>query len=197
MLISFDQSCARASEANDEDTGNHILRVGDYCALLAEGLGMPANAVEALRIQATLHDVGKIHVHPDILKKPDKLTRGEWVEMKKHTVHGPTIIGSHPRLAMANRVASAHHERWDGSGYPLGLKGEQIPIEGRILNVADQYDALRNKRAYKAALDHLTTFMIISEGDGRTLPQHFDPAVLQLFKRFHRRFEEIYERRKG
>ena len=187
---------ARASEANDEDTGNHILRVGDYCALIAEGLGLPADFVEALRIQATLHDVGKIHVHPDILKKPGKLTREEWVEMKKHTVHGPTIIGNHPRLAMASKIAASHHERWDGSGYPLGLKGEQIPIEGRILNIADQYDALRNKRSYKPALDHLTTYMIIAEGDGRTLPQHFDPDVLRLFKKFHGRFEEIYERRK-
>ena len=121
---------ARASEANDEDTGNHILRVGDYSALIAEGLGLPADVVEALRVQATLHDVGKIHIHPDILKKPETLTREEWVEMKKHTVHGSTIIGNHQRLAMANRIASSHHERWDGSGYPLGLKGEQIPDRG-------------------------------------------------------------------
>jgi response regulator RpfG family c-di-GMP phosphodiesterase len=188
---------ARASEANDEDTGNHILRVGDYCALIAAALGMPAAVVEALRLQATLHDVGKIHIHPDILKKPARLTREEWVEMKKHTVHGPTIIGKHPRLTMANTIASSHHERWDGSGYPLGLSGEQIPVEGRIVNIADQYDALRNRRSYKPALDHLTTYMIIADGDGRTLPRHFDPEVLRLFKKLHGRFEEIYERRKG
>ncbi len=188
---------ARASEANDEDTGNHILRVGDYSALIAEGLGMLANVVEAVRVQATLHDVGKIHIHPDILKKPGKLTREEWVEMKRHTVHGSTIIGVHQRLAIANRIANSHHERWDGSGYPQGLKGEQIPIEGRILNIADQYDALRNKRSYKPALDHLTTYMIIADGDGRTLPQHFDPEVLRIFKKLHGRFEEIYETRKG
>jgi response regulator RpfG family c-di-GMP phosphodiesterase len=186
---------ARASEANDEDTGNHILRVGDYCALLAEGLGMNAREVEALRLQATLHDVGKIHVHPDILKKPGKLTGAEWVEMKKHTAHGAAIIGDHPRLAMAHRLAGSHHERWDGSGYPLGLKGVQIPVEGRILNIADQYDALRNQRAYKPAYDHLTAFLIITEGDGRTLPGHFDPEVLRQFTQLHRRFAEIYERR--
>ncbi|MDO8445089.1 MAG: response regulator [Deltaproteobacteria bacterium] len=187
---------ARASDINDEDTGNHILRVGDYCAVIAEGLGMPAEFVEAMRVQATLHDVGKIHIHPDILKKPEKLTPEEWVEMKKHTVYGATIIGNHQRLITANKIASSHHERWDGSGYPQGLKGEQIFVEGRILSIADQYDALRNKRSYKPAFDHATTYKIIAEGDGRTLPAHFDPEVLRMFVKLHGRFEEVYERRK-
>jgi HD-GYP domain-containing protein (c-di-GMP phosphodiesterase class II) len=188
---------ARASEANDEDTGNHILRVGDYSAVIAEGLGMPEKFVGAMRVQATLHDVGKIHVHPDILKKPGKLTPEEWVAMKKHTVYGSMIIGNHPRLITANKIAASHHERWDGSGYPQGLKGEQIHIEGRILNIADQYDALRNKRSYKPAFDHATTYRIIVDGDGRTLPAHFDPEVLRMFKKLHRRFEEIYEKSIG
>lgn len=188
---------ARASEAYDEDTGNHILRVGDYSALIAESLGMPEKFVEAMRIQATLHDVGKVHVHPDILRKPGKLTPEEWVEVKKHTVHGSKIIGNHQRLIMANKIASSHHERWDGGGYPQGLKGEQIHIEARILNIADQYDALRNRRSYKPAFDHATTYKVIVDGDGRTLPAHFDPEVLRMFKKLHYRFEEIYERRKG
>ncbi len=186
---------ARASEANDWDTGNHILRVGEYSAVIAEGLGMPATFVEAMRVQATLHDVGKIHIHPDILKKPGKLTPDEWVEMKKHTVFGAMIIGNHQRLITANKIASSHHERWDGSGYPLGLKGEQIFIEGRILSIADQYDALRNKRAYKPAFDHATAYKIIVEGDGRSLPAHFDPDVLRMFVKLHGRFEKIYEKR--
>jgi response regulator RpfG family c-di-GMP phosphodiesterase len=187
---------ARASEANDEDTGNHILRVGSYSAVLAEGLGLPAKFVEALRVQTTLHDVGKVHIHPDILRKPGKLTPEEWAEIKKHTIHGATIIGNHQRLIMASKIASSHHERWDGSGYPQGLKGEQIRLEARILTLADQYDALRNKRVYKPAFDHATTYKILAEGDGRTLPEHFDPQVLAVFKKLHERFEEIYERKK-
>jgi len=94
---------------------------------------------------------------------------------------------------MARSIALSHHERWDGTGYPQGLAGEAIPVEGRILVVADQYDALRNPRVYKPALDHDTTCRILVEGDGRTMPHHFDPAVHAAFRRNAARFEEIYE----
>lgn len=184
---------ARASEANDEDTGDHILRVGEYCALLARQLNMPEKFVQAIRIQATLHDVGKIHISPAILKKPDKLTDDEWREMKLHTVHGSKIIGGHHRMSTADRIALSHHERFDGSGYPYGLSGEQIPLEGRILNLADQYDALRNARCYKPAFDHETTYNIITTGDGRTLPAHFDPQVLDAFRQIHCTFADVFE----
>ncbi|MGB4598584.1 MAG: response regulator, partial [Trichlorobacter sp.] len=173
---------ARASEANDEDTGDHILRVGTYCALIAGYLDMPEKMVQTIRIQAALHDVGKIHVSSAILKKKDKLTEDEWREMKLHTVHGSKIIGGHHRMGAADRIAISHHERYDGSGYPHGLVGEQIPIEARIMNLADQYDALRNPRCYKAAFDHVTSRQILLKGDGRTLPKHFDPMVLQAFR---------------
>ena len=184
---------ARASEANDEDTGDHILRVGNYCGLLAQQLNMPDTFTQDIRIQAALHDVGKIHIAAAILKKTGKLTDSEWVEMKRHTLHGSTIIGGHQRMSMADRIALSHHERYDGSGYPFGLTGHQIPIEGRIMNLADQYDALRNARCYKPAFDHDTTCRIIIEGDGRTLPEHFDPKVLAAFKNIHEKFAAVFE----
>ncbi len=188
---------ARASEANDEDTGNHIMRVGEYCAALAVKMGFPEEFIQSIRLQAPMHDIGKIHVHPDILKKPGKLTPEEFEKNRFHTIYGAKIIGDHPRLAMARRIALCHHERWDGSGYPMGLKEEAIPVEARLLTIADQYDALRNARVYKPAFDHKTAYSIIAEGDGRTMPYHFDPAVYTTFKDISPRFEEIYEQLKG
>jgi HD-GYP domain-containing protein (c-di-GMP phosphodiesterase class II) len=169
------------------------VRVGHYCSLLAEHLQMPLAFVRSIRIQAALHDVGKIHIAPDVLKKRGGLTDEEWAAMKEHPHYGAKIIGEHPRLELAKSIAMTHHERWDGSGYPLGLSGQNIPIEGRIMALADQYDALRNARVYKPGFDHATACNIIIQGDGRTMPTHFDPQILALFKTISGEFETVYD----
>lgn len=187
-------SLARASEVNDEDTGRHILRVGEYAAFIAEKLGLSDKFIRTIRQQAPLHDVGKIHIPEAILKKPAKLIGAEWTTMKVHTVHGAQIVGGHSRLSMGRTICLTHHERWDGTGYPKGMRQEQIPIEGRIVNIADQYDGQRNKRVYKEAFDHAKVYRIITQGDEWTLPRHFDPKVLKIFSDNGSQFEEIYER---
>lgn len=187
-------SLARAAEANDEDTGNHILRVGKYCAAICRQIGYTDELAEIIALQSQLHDVGKIHIRPDVLKKPGRLTNAEMDLMREHTIFGARIIGNHPRLEIARTISLHHHERWDGTGYPYGMRGTAIPLDARIVAIADTYDALRNKRSYKPAFDHNTAFRIIMAGDGRTEPSHFDPDLLQTFNKINRVFDEIYEK---
>ncbi len=185
---------ARAAEANDIDTGNHILRVAEYAALVARELGQSEKFIESIHSQATLHDVGKVHVSSHILKKPARLTDEEMEEMKLHTTFGAVIIGDHPHLEMGRRIALCHHERWDGTGYPKGLKGEEIPLEARITAICDCYDALRNSRVYKPNYDHAGACRIITEGDDRMRPEHFDPKVMAAFRKLAPEFDRLYEK---
>ena len=187
-------SLARAAEANDEDNGTHIQRVGEYSAVICRKMGFPKQLADAIALQSQLHDVGKIHVPPEILRKPGILTDEEMTLMRDHTVFGAKIIGSHPRMESAYSIALNHHERWDGSGYPSGLVGAEIPMDARIVAIADVYDALRNQRSYKPAFDHATACRTILEGDGRTEPSHFDPDLLNVFRKIDQELKDIYER---
>lgn len=192
---------ARAAEHRDNDTGNHVIRVGRYTSIIAKQMGYPENRLEMLEQAAQLHDVGKIGIPDSILFKPGKLAVDEYDLMKKHCALGRQIIEpisekewnilkTHTRigesmlhvrssslLMLAARIAQTHHERWDGKGYPLGLKGEDIPLEGRIVAVADVFDALSSKRPYKDPFPREKCFEILREGRGT----QFDPAVIDAF----------------
>jgi putative two-component system response regulator len=169
---------ARAVETRDPDTGGHIDRIGELAKILAERLGLDAEKVEMIRVSSPMHDVGKIGIADSVLLKPAKLTPEERETMEQHTQIGHDIlIGSHNEmLDMAARIALTHHERVDGSGYPNGLKGDEIPLEGRIVAVADVFDALTSDRVYRKAFDFERAIQMMREGRGT----HFDPHVLDV-----------------
>ena len=202
---------AKASESRDEETGGHVTRVACYSRILAQGLGMPADFVNHLFLTSPLHDIGKIGLPDAILRKRGRLTPEERTVMETHCSIGAEIlrqdldgaapflvwrrmndperrtVAESPVLAMAARVALTHHERWDGTGYPRKLKGEAIPLEGRIVALADSYDALCTPRPYKPAFPEDETMEIIRKEAG----VRFDPAVHAAFEKSIEAFRSI------
>ncbi|WP_295386579.1 HD domain-containing phosphohydrolase [uncultured Thiodictyon sp.] len=185
----------RAAEHKDEELGAHVQRISAYSRALAELLGLDNDFVDTIFFASPMHDIGKIGIPDHILLKPAPLTPDEWEIMKRHTTMGAQILGNatSPYLKMGAEIALNHHERWDGGGYPHGLRGEAIPPAARVMNICDIYDALRSRRPYKPALDHRQSIDIITHGDGRTQPAHFDPAILATFLEHHARFRDIFE----
>jgi HD-GYP domain-containing protein (c-di-GMP phosphodiesterase class II) len=173
------QRLARAAEYRDDNTGEHIRRVGDLAARIGGALGLPGEQLDLLREAAPLHDVGKIAIPDRILLKPGPLTRDEFEQMKDHATLGAAMLSGRefPLLAMAEEIALTHHERWDGTGYPAGLSGRAIPQIGRIVAVADVFDALTHSRSYKEAW---TVDAAVAE-IGRQKGRQFDPAVVAAF----------------
>jgi putative two-component system response regulator len=170
---------ARLAEYRDDATYEHPQRVGRTAALLAERLGLAKDVIDAIRSAAPLHDVGKVGVPDRILLKPSRLTAAEFELMKSHTLIGSEILAGStwPVLKMAEEIALSHHERWDGTGYPDGKVEDEIPISGRIVIVADNFDALTHSRPYAEAWDAAKAAAEIRRQSG----QHFDPEVVEAF----------------
>jgi putative two-component system response regulator len=196
---------AKLAEARDPETGAHLERIRAYCLVLAEHLQrvgkyrdvVDGDFVHLLYITSPLHDIGKVGIPDNVLLKPGRLTAEEFDIMKQHAVIGGTTLSAavdaHPRakyLQMARDIALSHHEKFDGSGYPYGLKGEEIPLCGRIVALSDVYDALTTARVYKPAYTHEVAKGIILEGRGK----HFDPEIVDAFLANEEQFITIRER---
>jgi putative two-component system response regulator len=197
-------SLAKLAESRDQDTGTHLERIREYCRVIAEHLSklpkyrdeIDGDYIQLLYMTSPLHDVGKVGIPDSILLKPGPLTREEFEIMKQHTLIGSNTLGAaaeaHPEanfLCMARDIAQSHHERYDGTGYPDGLAGDEIPLCGRIVALADVYDALTTKRVYKSAFSHEEARETILDGMGF----HFDPDVVNAFLENEDRFVAILD----
>ncbi|MGD8311252.1 MAG: response regulator [Gammaproteobacteria bacterium] len=171
---------ARAGEYRDEETGNHVIRMSKYSRIIAEQLGFSEDEADVIEMAAPMHDIGKIGIRDDILLKPGKLSRDEFEIMKSHTLIGYEILKDSPSkfLQMGGVIALGHHEKFDGTGYPHGKSGNNIPIEARIVAVADVYDALVSERPYKNAWSLQAAVEYMENNSGK----HFDPECIKAFR---------------
>jgi putative two-component system response regulator len=181
-----------AAEFRDTDTGLHIKRMSKFCRLMGKQMGMPSERYDTLDLASTMHDVGKIGISDTILLKPGRLSDEEWVAMRTHSAIGAKLLsGSNsPLLNVAREIADTHHERWDGSGYHRGLKGEEIPLFGRITCLCDVFDALISVRPYKEAWTFENAIAEIQAGSGT----FFDPELVELFMKLSPELREIASR---
>jgi len=189
----------KLAESRDHDTGDHLERISLYSSLLAKAhaeqfLGVSPECIESIGLASSLHDIGKVGVPDRVLLKPGKLTPEERLEIEMHPQVGMACLDAIDDqletdgfLALAREICAFHHEKWDGSGYPFGKKGEEIPVAARIVAVADVYDALRSQRPYKASLSHDAACQIIIDSAGA----HFDPNVVTSFVSIHQEFRAI------
>jgi len=187
ITIAMVGALENANLYNDYDTGSHIKRVSEYSAVLAEAYGCDEEFIYRLKLFSSLHDVGKVGISDGLLKKPGKYTHIEFEKMKEHVVIGGRMLDNPDIDGMARDIALYHHERWDGSGYTAGLRGEGIPLEARIVSIADVYDALTTERVYKKAYSEGEAHGIIREGAGK----QFDPRIVSLFFDKIHRISEI------
>lgn len=180
---------ARAAEFRDQDTGEHIERVSRYVEAIADAMGLPADHTTNLHMAATLHDIGKLGIPDSILKKPGKLSSAEYEQMKCHAKLGADLLSGsdNPMLRLAAEIALCHHEKWDGRGYPQGLRGDDIPVSAQICAVADVFDALSSSRCYKSAITFAEACELIRNERGA----HFAPQVVDAFFKVVGRIERI------
>ncbi|MBW8191085.1 two-component system response regulator [Neiella marina] len=182
----------RAAEFKDNETGMHVVRMSHYSRIIAESMGMPEDYCDLILQSAPMHDIGKIGIPDNVMLKPGRLTDEEWVIMRTHPSIGAMIIGDHDSelLKMAKVIALNHHEKWDGSGYPNGVAGTDIPIEARIVAIADVFDALTTARPYKDAWPVEKAVDVIKQDAG----SHFDPELVDVFVRELPKVLEIKEK---
>lgn len=183
-----------AAEQGGEETAAHLQRISHLSRELSRAVGMGVGFAEEMFFASPMHDIGKIGIPEEILRQRGRLSPEQWQITKAHTALGARILGESesPWLEMAVEIALHHHEHWDGGGYPQGRRGEEIPLAARIMSICDVYDALRSARSYKPAFDHATAMNVITRGDGRVQPGHFDPAILDAFQENHASFGEIF-----